>query len=158
MGNSKLKGIRILAGMDAASLDALLEYGEIVEYATGDLIVMQGEKANAMFFLLQGKAGAYFSDPDGSEIHLRTMDDGDHFGEIGLLENGIRTANVKALEPCTLFRLDTRSFKKLLATPALATKFLHGLGRSLAIRLAAITSRFAEERALKEHLRRHSWL
>lgn len=150
MTTPDLRGVRILADMTNAQLGALLNYGEILQFDAGRVIVAQGDRADALFLLLEGKAGAYVTDPYGNETHLRTTEAGGHFGEIGVLEAGSRTATVKAVTPCTVFRLNARAFRDILKTPDLATPLLHGLSRSLAIRLADITARFAELRSLKD--------
>ena len=49
---------------------------------------------------------------DGSEI--RTMGEGDFFGEISLLEDRPRTATVTAKTPLRFFVLTRQNFRKLL--------------------------------------------
>ena len=150
MQTPELKNVRILAEMSHAQLDALLKYGQIVEFSPGQTIVKQGSASDALFLVLDGKVGVYATEEHGNEIHLRTIEKGGHFGEIGLLEGGKRTANVKALERCRLFSLDGKSFKQLLQVPELAVPFLHGLSRSLAIRLTDMTNRVTQLWALKD--------
>jgi CRP/FNR family transcriptional regulator, cyclic AMP receptor protein len=146
----ELRTIRILADMSSSQLDALSNYGEVLRLSAGEAIVRQGDPADAMFLLLDGKVGAYVTDPKGNETHLRTIESGGHFGEIGLLEHGRRTASLRTMTPCQVFRLDASAFGELLKAPDLAVHFLHGLSRSLALRLADITSRFADARSFKE--------
>jgi CRP-like cAMP-binding protein len=145
-----LRGVRILAGMDNAHVGALGAFGKVLQFAPGQRIVLQDEPADAFFFVLEGQAGAYFTDPHGNEVPLRTIETGGYFGEIGLLESGRRTATVKAVGPCTVFRLDADSFQKLLKVPELAVPLLHGLSRSLAIRLTDITRRLTELRSFAD--------
>ena len=150
MPKPDLRNIRILAEMTPAHLDALLKYGRVVEFTAGQTIVKQGSASAELFLVLEGKVGAFLDERHGNEIHLRTIETGGHFGEIGLLEGGKRTATVKALEPSRLFSLDAASFAKLLKEPGLAVPFLHGLSRSLAIRLTDMTNRVGELWAIKD--------
>ncbi|HWV99064.1 MAG TPA: cyclic nucleotide-binding domain-containing protein [Candidatus Acidoferrum sp.] len=150
MSTPDLRGVRILADMTNQQVGALLSYGEVLRFAPGDKIVRQGDPADALFLLMDGTTGAYFTDARGNETHLRTTETGGHFGEIGVLESGVRTATVKATTACVAFRMDAQQFRNLLKAPELATPLLHGLSRSLAIRLADITNRFSELRALKD--------
>lgn len=47
--------------------------------------------------------------------HLQTICDGSHFGEISLLIKGQkRTATVKALEICEIYKLSQRDFQKVI--------------------------------------------
>ena len=150
MNTPDLRGVRVLADMTNDQVGALLNYGEWLRFAPGEQIVKQGEPADALFLLVEGKTGAYSTDARGNETHLRTTETGGHFGEIGVLESGIRTATVKAITPCVVFRVDAPRFRELLKAPELATPLLHGLSRSLAIRLADITNRFSELHALRD--------
>jgi CRP-like cAMP-binding protein len=150
MDGSELRGIHILADLTNDQLGELVNYGEFLPFAAGHKIVNQGERADAMFLLVNGTVAAYAKGKDGNESPLRTIEAGGHFGEIGLLEDGIRTASVRAETNCRVFRLRRDSFRVILQKPELATPFLHSLSRSLAIRLADITSRLSEARSLKD--------
>jgi len=150
MAASELRGIRILADLTNEQLDVLTTFGETLPFMAGQKIISQGERADAMFMLVSGKVSAFIKGKDGNESHLRTSEAGGHFGEIGLLEGGIRTATVRAETNCRIFRLREDSFRQVLAKPELATPLLYGLSRSLAMRLADITSRLSEARSLKD--------
>lgn len=150
MSASELRGIHILADLTNEQLDELAAFGEILPFAAGHKIVNQGERADAMYLLVNGRVAAFAKGKDGNESHLRTTEAGGHFGEIGLLEDGIRTASVRADTNCRVFCLRKDSFRELLKKPELATPLLYSLSRSLAIRLADITSRLSEARSLKD--------
>lgn len=150
MATSELRKIHVLANLTDEQLAALTTFGEIVSVAAGQKIISQGERADAMFMLISGKVAAFARGKDGNESHLRSTEAGGHFGEIGLLEHGIRTASVRAETNCRVFRLGQDSFQAILKQPELATPLLYSLSRSLAIRLADITSRLSEARSLKD--------
>jgi len=150
MDTPELRGVRILADLNNAQLHALLRYGSIAEFSPGQIICRQGETSESLFLVLEGKVGVYVSEAHGNEIHLRTIESGGHFPEIGVLEGGNRTATVKALSQCKLFRFDAKAFQDLLKAPELAAPFLHGLSRSLAIRLTDLTNRVGALWSLKD--------
>jgi sulfate-transporting ATPase len=150
MTTSQLRGVRILAEMTDTQLNALAKYGQTLEFSPAQMIVQQGDDSNALFLVLDGKVGAYIKESHGNEVHLRTIESGGHFGEVGLLENTGRTANIRAMSQCRLFSLDEKAFQELLKTPDLAAPLLHGLSRSLAIRLADVTNRMAQLWSLKD--------
>jgi CRP-like cAMP-binding protein len=150
MNTPELKGIRILAGLSDDELEALGKRGQIVGFPPGQVLFKQGQPADAMYFVIEGKVGAYATGPSGGELHLKTIEDGGHFGEIGLLQHGTRTANVRTVTQCTLFRLDRTAFQDVLKTPEVAVPLLHNLSRSLALRLAAITQQLSELKSYKD--------
>jgi ATP-binding cassette, subfamily B, bacterial len=54
-------------------------------------------------------------DPAGAEIRLALLQDGDHFGEIALLHQVVRTASVRTLTPCIFLALQRGQFNRLLS-------------------------------------------
>lgn len=125
MATVELRKIHILANLTDAQLAALATFGEILPVAAGQIIICQGERADAMFMLISGKVAAHAKGKAGNESHLRSTEAGGHFGEIGLLEEGVRTASVRAESACRVFRLNKESFRKILQQPELATPLLY---------------------------------
>src|SRR5438067_12630645 len=83
----------------------------------GDLIVKQGEPANAFYILISGRARAVKSGTNnGEEIDLATLRPGDSFGEAALTDGGIRTATVRCGTSREVSRLDRSQFAALTET------------------------------------------
>lgn len=83
---------------------------------SGDTVIEQGAIGNALYIITHGKLGVYQTDEQGNEKLLAVLTDGDLFGEIGLLENSIRTATVRALEESTMLRLTQKTVLGLAQT------------------------------------------
>src|SRR5438874_3434546 len=80
----------------------------------GDLIVKQGEPANAFYILISGRARVVKSGANnGEEIVLATLRPGDSFGEAALTEGGTRTATVRCSTSVEVLRLDRAEFLAL---------------------------------------------
>ncbi len=82
-------------------------------YEFGDLLVRQGEPADAFYVLLSGRARVVKTDQNGSEIVLATLKPGDSFGESALTEGGTRTATVRCSTAIEALRLDRSDFLAL---------------------------------------------
>ena len=95
---------------DAFLRDVALEMHSFVALP-GDVIVREGDRGREMFFLSRGVAEAV--GPDGDV--LRTMRDGDFFGEIALLTDAPRTATVRAVTASDLYVLDRTLFDRVVA-------------------------------------------
>ena len=67
-----------------------------------EYIVIAGEEGEEMFFLFHGMCGVML--PDGKWV--ATIKRGGVFGEVALLEETRRSASIKSLTYCQLFRLD----------------------------------------------------
>ena len=73
-----------------------------------------GEKSNAAYFILEGKAIAGL-EKDGEYRVLEVLNAGDFFGEIAALTGTLRTANVMTEEPTTLLQVPADSLRGLMA-------------------------------------------
>eukprot|EP01065_Artemidia_motanka_P021665 TRINITY_DN2589_c5_g1_i1.p1 TRINITY_DN2589_c5_g1~~TRINITY_DN2589_c5_g1_i1.p1 ORF type:complete len:1395 (+),score=271.87 TRINITY_DN2589_c5_g1_i1:120-4304(+) len=84
-----------------------------------DNIIEFGAVGSEMYFIMHGFAEVLIpvdpTDPyNGEEIHVAVVKPGDFFGEVALLIPGAnRTATIKSLTYCDLFRLDTCDFVAL---------------------------------------------
>ena len=74
----------------------------------GERIVTAGERGNAMYFI---SSGAVEVDRDGNRF---TLGAGDFFGELAMLANRRRTANVTAVGFCRLLVLSSRDFRRFV--------------------------------------------
>jgi cAMP-dependent protein kinase regulator len=84
----------------------------------GALILEQGHEVDALYLLLRGQCQVLHRHPDGRETPLRTLGEGDMFGEISLVLGLPATATVRSDTPCMLLRLDWGSCDKhLLSRP-----------------------------------------
>ena len=88
----------------------------------GKTLTREGEGGSEFAIILEGNAR------NGREIGR--LGPGDYYGEIALLDPGIRTATVTAETPMTLALLTPAEFSQALdEVPALAHKILRGLAR-----------------------------
>ena len=83
-------------------------------YDFGDIIVRQGEPADAFYVLLSGRARVVKADPAGTEIVLATLKPGDSFGEAALAEGGTRNATVRCSTGVEALRLDRADFLQVV--------------------------------------------
>eukprot|EP01063_Lacrimia_lanifica_P009426 TRINITY_DN1642_c1_g1_i2.p1 TRINITY_DN1642_c1_g1~~TRINITY_DN1642_c1_g1_i2.p1 ORF type:complete len:560 (+),score=184.04 TRINITY_DN1642_c1_g1_i2:422-2101(+) len=95
---------------DQACKRALAEVLQNVVYAPGQFIITAGEVGKEMFFVGHGYADVL----TGEGAYLATVKKGDFVGEIALLIEGtLRTASIKALTYCDVFRLDKEDFNNV---------------------------------------------
>ncbi len=96
---------------DFEKLQALLQEER---YDFGELIVKQGEPANAFYVLISGRARAVKTGANnGEEIVLGSLRPGDSFGEAALIEGGTRNATVRCSTSVEVLRLDRSDFLAL---------------------------------------------
>jgi len=78
--------------------------------APGESIIKKGEIGREMYVLVRGEVEVL---DDAGKV-IKTLKDGDFFGEIGILMSTPRTANVRAKTSCDLFVLDQADFSRIL--------------------------------------------
>lgn len=80
----------------------------------GEVIVREGEEADACYILVNGRARVVKEFKLGQEIALATLRPGDEFGEQALIGGGKRNASVRCSTSVDALRLDRTDFLSLL--------------------------------------------
>jgi CRP-like cAMP-binding protein len=94
-------------------------------YRAGHRILKQGTAGMEFFYILDGTAEV---DVDGELV--ATLKEGDFFGEVAALAQGVHTASVRATAPLRCLYLPNGSLQRfLLAHPQLAVTLLHQVVR-----------------------------
>jgi len=141
---SVLTRIKILTGLSDAHLHSFLQYMEILSLETGSYAVRQGEESDALYLILEGELRARVC-VDGQETILATLNAGGFFGEISLLDQGPRSADVVANERSTLLKFSAAAYAKLRReAPALAEPFLYALSQTIVGRFRLLTKRYQD--------------
>ena len=137
-----LRRIRILSDLTQQQLATLLEYLEVVRVRQFEPVVAEGDHGDSMFFVLEGEVRARIM-IDAKETWLATMDSGEFFGEISLLDQGPRSTDIIANADSVLLKFSAADFRRVLSeAPDLAAHFLFALSRSVAVRLRKLTKRY----------------
>ena len=113
-----LKNVYLFTGAAPDDMDAL---GAIVERKThvvGDLIVREGDVADALFVIETGSVDVL---QRGKEKAFATIGSGQTFGEMAFFDLDKRPASVSAHERSEILRISYEKFSQVLATrPELA--------------------------------------
>lgn len=134
----RIKVLAELADDQLLSFARYLEVRSIPQYAD---VVKTGEEGDSMFMVLEGELRVRVQ-VSGKETILATLEPGESFGELALLDEGKRSADVVANKPSVVLVITKTGLKKLFAeAPALAAPFLHALARITAARLRSTNRR-----------------
>ena len=77
-------------------------------FLPNDYIVCAGDFSKEMYFI--GKGSVEVVSKDGKQVYA-TLQSGQYFGEIALIEDSPRTASVRAVDYCDLYYLDQETFE-----------------------------------------------
>jgi CRP-like cAMP-binding protein len=118
-----LAGLSLFEGIRKRDLRKLAADAEFAEFAPGDTVVSTGAPADYFYVILSGEAKAT------ARPAARTLEPGDYFGEMALLDGEPRSASVLAETDLHVMRLPRRAFDDAVARhPSIARRFMTELG------------------------------
>ncbi|QPJ61028.1 MAG: cyclic nucleotide-binding domain-containing protein [Candidatus Nitronauta litoralis] len=79
----------------------------------GKYIIRQGTHGTSAFIIERGTVEVFQIDANGDKKELAVLKEKDVFGEMALISDCVRTANVRALEDCVVSVLTQEIYKKL---------------------------------------------
>jgi len=139
-----LRRIKILADMEEKQLESFVQFMEVVAVRQFAEVFRRGEHGDAMYLVLEGELRARVI-VDKKETILSTMTVGDFFGEISLLDEGPRSADVIANSDSRLLKISSPAFARVMReAPALAASFLYGLSKSIGARVRVLTQKYQD--------------
>lgn len=127
-----LKRVSIFSDLDEASLSGLEALFKEKSFEKDALVVGQEDPGDSLYVLTEGRVKVVLYGPSGREVILSTFKPGDFFGEMSLLDNQPRSANVIAIEDSRMLVLDRQSFAKHLSqNPKTALNVLSEMSKRL---------------------------
>lgn len=135
LGKDPHKTIPLFAGLRPFQAKLVTLMGELKTFRDGEPIIRRGEKGNAMFVLVNGTAEVFIS-IDGQQKYVRTHGRGDVFGEMGLIRQHERTADVIAKEGVEAIVVDERFLSRMQRRyPRTGAKIFLNIAKILSDRL-----------------------
>lgn len=105
-----LKNSFIFKTVDSDDYDMVIGALKKRVLSEGEMVIKQGDDGNEMYIVEKGSLNCSKFVEDGSEMHLRTYNEGECFGELALMYNVPRAAQIKAAADCVLWALDRNTF------------------------------------------------
>jgi serine/threonine protein phosphatase PrpC len=129
------------------SFDELLRVISLIEekrFQEGDIVFEEKTEGDALYVLLQGAV-----DVSKQNTVIATLEEGDHFGELSLIDRFPRSATVTATRDCLCLVMSrTRFYDIIREYSALSVKLLWCLARVCSVRLRETTDELGLARSL----------
>jgi CRP-like cAMP-binding protein len=140
----RLGRFAVFSGLGPEEMSTLIRLTDTVAFPKGSKIIASGDEGHCLYLILQGSAVVSAPSPDES-VQFAKLGVGDFLGEISLVDDGPRSADVTAAEDCTLLRL-TRITLGVLAglQPSAAVSILSAIGSELVKRLRATNQKYLD--------------
>lgn len=104
--------------MSSATREEVARYLIPANYAKGQIIYRQGDPPIGMYLIRKGRVALFTSTNAQREVMLLVLDSGMQFGEVAVLNNGVRTTSARALTPVELWLLPKDIYLNLLRSNA----------------------------------------
>jgi CRP/FNR family cyclic AMP-dependent transcriptional regulator len=85
-----------------------------IEYGANHTIFSQGDRADSVFYLRQGKVKLAVTSPQDRDAIVAILGDGEFFGEGCLAGQALRIATATAIADCTLIRIEKALMVRML--------------------------------------------
>lgn len=123
----RLHLVPLFAGCTDGQLRFIAGRADELDLAVGTVLCREGLSGGSFFVMLSGKAEVSVA---GKRV--RVLGEGDFFGEIALLDNGVRTATVTVIEAARALVLGPAQFRDVLHQNAeIAVLMLYSVVRRL---------------------------
>jgi CRP/FNR family cyclic AMP-dependent transcriptional regulator len=93
-----LETSQLLGAMPPETLEALRAVSTVRTIARNEILFRRDEPASEMYGIVSGRVAILTSSPDGRESLVAVLEEGSLFGELGLFDDGPRSADARALE------------------------------------------------------------
>jgi SulP family sulfate permease len=97
----------------AVYAEQLVEQCERLEVGKDEIIASQGDPADSMHFILEGRVGVLVETEDGRSVRVRSLGPHTTIGEMGLIARQPRNATIQAEVPSVLYALSAEAYERI---------------------------------------------
>jgi CRP-like cAMP-binding protein len=127
-----LKELELFSELNDQELEDVASLAQIRNIPTDTTIFHEGDTADAIFVVVNGRVKVVTTSSDGKEFILTVLGPGQVFGEMALLEAAARSASVVTITEVELLVIKRADFDHLLNTsPGISRKLMAILSRRL---------------------------
>jgi hypothetical protein len=142
LGRDPTRTIPLFAGLRPGQARIVVLMGQLKRFVPGEYIVRQGEEGDEMYVILRGAAEVLASSGEQRKA-LMQMRRGEVFGEMALVRQNVRSADVVATEPVEALAINEHFLQRLqFRYPRIASKVFLNLTRIVSDRLQRMTERY----------------
>ena len=109
-----LRNVPLFSLLPEGQLQLLTRVLSRKAYPKNSTVIAAGDSTDALYIVISGRLKVIMSDNEGREVILAILDQGEFFGEMGLIAQAPRSATVTTIEPCELLTITRADFTKCL--------------------------------------------
>ncbi len=108
----------LFGGLDAGERRSIALEMREVNFAPGQIVFGRGDPGREIFYVAEGRVRLSVLTPEGRELSFAHAEAGHVFGEIAVLDGGVRTADATAVSKVVAQTLSKPALMKLIETRA----------------------------------------
>ena len=116
---TKILQSNVFLQIPPANIQKMFMQMEQLPVQPGETIMRQGDPGDYYYILQRGSCEVSREAPDGRQIKLAVLNQGDGFGEEALISDTVRNATITMVTEGSLMRLSKEDFNELLQQPIL---------------------------------------
>lgn len=109
-----LKSISYFSGLSSTELDSVRKFIFEKTAERGEVILLEGEPAKALYFVASGVVKVLKTSSEGKEQVLNIVRPGDSFNDVPVFDGGLNPASAQAMGPVTLLGISKDDLKVVL--------------------------------------------
>ena len=122
-----LQQVPLFSGLESRDLERIADSFKERKYSAGDTIAGEGQGGAGFFVIAEGTAHVTIQGEDRGKLGP-----GDYFGEIALIDEGVRTATITADTTLVCYGMTFWEFRPIVeANAQVAWKLMQALARKL---------------------------
>lgn len=127
-----LKSIPYFTGLNTVELEAIKRHVFEKSADRGELLLLEEEAAEALYFVLSGVLKAFKTSADGKEQVLCLLRPADSFNDVPIFDSGPNPASIVAMTPVTLYGINKNDIQTLLQEyPSIAINIIKVLAEKV---------------------------
>ncbi|MFC1869925.1 Crp/Fnr family transcriptional regulator [Chloroflexota bacterium] len=109
-----LKSIPYYSGLSSAELNAISNLFFEKAADKGEIILLEGEPAEALYFVVSGAVKLFKTSADGKEQILSIIRPGDSFNDVPIFDGGLSPVSTQAMTPVVLYGIKKKDLEVVL--------------------------------------------
>ncbi len=109
-----LRKVPLFSELSDENLLSIAKLGHVDAVPANTMVLQEGDTGNSLFIVLEGRVKICYYAPDGREVILSILEEGQFFGEMALLACHNRSATVITMTTSRLAQIRCQDFKDLL--------------------------------------------
>jgi CRP/FNR family transcriptional regulator, cyclic AMP receptor protein len=127
-----IKTVNIFSALQYKEIEAVSRITSLKHCPKGYVVFQEGEEGDALYIIINGKVKVSIYDEDGREYILDVIRKDGFFGELSLIDELPRSANIMTIEDSTFLVIKRVEFSKLLMdNPVITISILKTMSKRL---------------------------